>query len=256
MAAGRAADAVEAVRGHRTRQKAAELALHVARVRRRAAHEGLGEERLQMGLHEAVQRRGLRAARAVGGRQRSPGGAGRALVDHRGTRVGRQGHGGGGNAGGVPRPTLVGDAVCLVVMSGRWRRCAERLPGAGRRPAGRPGTDTGRPGTDTGRPGTDTGRPGTDTRRPEALCRPLGRINFAAHDAAVLLPLCAGGRMRRTDPRRAASSGLTEDGAVYDTWEYYWSSDWPDEICDNGVDDDGDGAVDCADPDCAGIPPC
>jgi Calx-beta domain-containing protein/WD40 repeat protein len=28
------------------------------------------------------------------------------------------------------------------------------------------------------------------------------------------------------------------------------------EICDNGIDDDGDGLIDCADPDCAGSPTC
>jgi MYXO-CTERM domain-containing protein len=30
----------------------------------------------------------------------------------------------------------------------------------------------------------------------------------------------------------------------------------PPELCGNGVDDDGDGAIDCADPDCAGDPAC
>ncbi len=29
-----------------------------------------------------------------------------------------------------------------------------------------------------------------------------------------------------------------------------------DEICDNGIDDDGDGLIDCADPDCSGDPAC
>ncbi len=33
-----------------------------------------------------------------------------------------------------------------------------------------------------------------------------------------------------------------------------YTSAWPDEQCDNGVDDDGDTAVDCADPDCEGKP--
>ena len=36
-----------------------------------------------------------------------------------------------------------------------------------------------------------------------------------------------------------------------DTWEYFMQSAWPDEICNNFVDDDSDGVVDCADPDCA-----
>jgi len=30
----------------------------------------------------------------------------------------------------------------------------------------------------------------------------------------------------------------------------------PTEICDNGIDDDGDGLIDCYDPDCCGIAPC
>ena len=50
--------------------------------------------------------------------------------------------------------------------------------------------------------------------------------------------------------------GLTANGVSQDTWEYYWDSNWPDEICDNASDDDSDGLVDCADPDCTGIPPC
>jgi hypothetical protein len=31
-----------------------------------------------------------------------------------------------------------------------------------------------------------------------------------------------------------------------------YTSQWPDEQCDNGVDDDSDSEVDCADPDCEG----
>jgi len=41
---------------------------------------------------------------------------------------------------------------------------------------------------------------------------------------------------------------------IWDTWEYHWTSDWPDELCDNGADDDSDGATDCVDPDCEGKP--
>jgi cysteine-rich repeat protein len=37
-----------------------------------------------------------------------------------------------------------------------------------------------------------------------------------------------------------------------DTWVFRWESDWPDEICGNGADDDQDGFADCADPDCFG----
>ena len=47
-------------------------------------------------------------------------------------------------------------------------------------------------------------------------------------------------------------------GYVYrsDTWEYYLQSQWPDENCANGQDDDTDGLVDCDDPDCIGAPGC
>jgi len=39
-----------------------------------------------------------------------------------------------------------------------------------------------------------------------------------------------------------------------DTWLYRWQSAWPDEVCTNSTDDDSDGLVDCADPDCEGLP--
>ena len=35
-----------------------------------------------------------------------------------------------------------------------------------------------------------------------------------------------------------------------ETWTYRWSSDWPEEDCANGTDDDTDELADCADPDC------
>lgn len=35
-----------------------------------------------------------------------------------------------------------------------------------------------------------------------------------------------------------------------ETWVYRWESGWPDELCDDGADNDGDGQVDCQDPDC------
>jgi hypothetical protein len=38
-----------------------------------------------------------------------------------------------------------------------------------------------------------------------------------------------------------------------DTWQLRYSSATPDEVCDGGVDDDGDGLSDCADPDCDGV---
>ena len=47
------------------------------------------------------------------------------------------------------------------------------------------------------------------------------------------------------------------DGAslLNDTWMFRVDSGWPDEICDDSVDNDLDGATDCEDPDCVG-PPC
>ncbi len=47
--------------------------------------------------------------------------------------------------------------------------------------------------------------------------------------------------------------GGAADADLGDTWQYrYEFSGTPDELCDNGVDDDGDGVIDCADPDCQG----
>jgi hypothetical protein len=43
-----------------------------------------------------------------------------------------------------------------------------------------------------------------------------------------------------------AGFGLNE------TWTYWYQSSWPDEICNNGTDDDDDTLADCADPDCDG----
>jgi hypothetical protein len=40
--------------------------------------------------------------------------------------------------------------------------------------------------------------------------------------------------------------------SLADTWIYRWTSAWPDEDCTSGADDDTDGLVDCADPDCDG----
>ncbi len=48
--------------------------------------------------------------------------------------------------------------------------------------------------------------------------------------------------------------GLSGGTALKDTWTFSYRSAWPDEACDNGVDDDNDGRVDCADPDCVGLP--
>ncbi|MFH2010871.1 MAG: hypothetical protein ABI333_30000 [bacterium] len=53
-----------------------------------------------------------------------------------------------------------------------------------------------------------------------------------------------------------AFGGLINDYPFYprDTWSYRPVSAWPDEQCDNGTDDDSDGLIDCADPDCFGRP--
>ena len=44
--------------------------------------------------------------------------------------------------------------------------------------------------------------------------------------------------------------------ATDETWIYRYVSDWPDEDCGSGADDDDDGLVDCEDPDCALLPLC
>lgn len=44
--------------------------------------------------------------------------------------------------------------------------------------------------------------------------------------------------------------GTTSTGFSNQTWAYRWQSAWPEEICDNGLDDDGDGFMNCADADC------
>ena len=50
--------------------------------------------------------------------------------------------------------------------------------------------------------------------------------------------------------------GVMNDYPYYpsDTWVYWGDSSVPDELCGNGTDDDLDGLVDCADPDCDGRP--
>jgi len=39
-----------------------------------------------------------------------------------------------------------------------------------------------------------------------------------------------------------------------ETLAYYYDSNWPEEVCHGGVDEDGDELIDCADPDCDGDP--
>lgn len=45
-----------------------------------------------------------------------------------------------------------------------------------------------------------------------------------------------------------------DSNGIADNWLYHYTSAQPDEICDNSTDDDSDGAVDYADPDCEGLP--
>jgi hypothetical protein len=52
------------------------------------------------------------------------------------------------------------------------------------------------------------------------------------------------------DPERGATVLFGGHPTNQETWEYRWDSSAPDEHCTNGVDDDGDGLADCADPDC------
>ena len=48
----------------------------------------------------------------------------------------------------------------------------------------------------------------------------------------------------------------TGTGHTDQTWVYRYESDWPDEDCESGADDDDDGLTDCEDPDCALLPVC
>ena len=48
-------------------------------------------------------------------------------------------------------------------------------------------------------------------------------------------------------------SDIRGDINVY-RWKSVSALPWPDEACDNGLDDDGDDEIDCHDPDCEGRP--
>ena len=70
---------------------------------------------------------------------------------------------------------------------------------------------------------------------------------------------------RRLAPSTAAAASPTNGGSIVfgggdttasldDTWLFrYEALDAADEVCDSGVDGDGDGLVGCADPDCAAV---
>ena len=155
-------DASKAMGRDATSQQAAELALHVARVGRGAEGRGgaprvgLGKERLQVVGHDPVQGRGLGAPRAVDDRQRCLGGAAFALVDHLDEAVDNRGHGGGGDAGNVPRSTMALLHCVQRVIADGWRRCGVGRADAGGRPAGHRGTESGAEGTESGRKGRAT----------------------------------------------------------------------------------------------------
>ena len=54
--------------------------------------------------------------------------------------------------------------------------------------------------------------------------------------------------------QRIAIFGGMSGPALNELWFFQYASQWPDEICDNGLDDDTDTVTDCADPDCDGKP--
>ncbi len=51
---------------------------------------------------------------------------------------------------------------------------------------------------------------------------------------------------------RVVLFGGAAGGVLGDTWTHRYASQWPDEQCANGIDDDDDGEIDCLDPDCEG----
>ncbi len=114
MATVWAADPIEAVSGDPTKQEAAKLALHVTGVRRRARGQELGQKCFQVLLHDPVQGRVLWAPRTVFGRQRGPGSAEGALVDHLGSRVDWWRHGVGGDAWDMPQQPYVAAVARLA----------------------------------------------------------------------------------------------------------------------------------------------
>ncbi len=52
--------------------------------------------------------------------------------------------------------------------------------------------------------------------------------------------------------RALVFGGFTGTGYTNALWEHHLTSGWPDESCANGLDDDHDSRIDCADPDCEG----
>jgi len=56
------------------------------------------------------------------------------------------------------------------------------------------------------------------------------------------------------DNRVLIFGGYNGTGYLNSVWQYTLGGSWPDEVCHNGMDDDGDGLIDCADPDCESMP--
>ena len=54
--------------------------------------------------------------------------------------------------------------------------------------------------------------------------------------------------------QRVLLSDVTDGGPTNGTWQYRYTSDWPEESCSEAADEDGDGLSDCADPDCEDLP--
>lgn len=73
-------------------------------------------------------------------------------------------------------------------------------------------------------------------------------------------PSARNGHLMAYDPVRRAvvlTGGNTGSAKTIDTWLFRYEGATPDEVCDGaGLDEDGDGVVDCDDPDCASHPDC
>jgi len=65
----------------------------------------------------------------------------------------------------------------------------------------------------------------------------------------------AGGAVHELTRTLVMFGGVATFGWRDDTWQFQYRSDTPDEVCTGAVDDDGDGAVDCNDPDCTAACP-
>jgi hypothetical protein len=118
----------------------------------------------------------------------------------------------------------------------------------------------------TGTPGAiEAGGMTWDDRRGTAVCFG-GQLNHVAltdrthdHDAGWVLrspALSPSARQHAPLVYLAELTGVLVfggwdgTGALDDFWRLRFHSQVPDEVCTGGIDDDGDGLIDCADPDC------